>query len=76
VQLASYFDAESARLGWSILSRRHHMDLEDREHRLVEGTALGRKVVRVQVLTTSNAEASDLCGRIRKAGGDCLLPIG
>jgi hypothetical protein len=75
VQLGSYLNGRTARTGWEVLSARHRGPLMEREHRLVAGTVHGRKVVRVQVLTASHAEASDLCISIRNAGGDCFLPI-
>jgi len=72
VQVGAYLSRDAAEAGWSTLSGRLP-PLQGRNHRVVEGMADSGRVFRLQAVAGSVAEAQDLCGAIKAAGGDCQV---
>ncbi len=73
IQLGAFSDTGSAANAWSNLSKRFGF-LSDGQRKIVEGTADGgRKIYRLQAVTSNKAQANDFCAKLKAAGENCLI---
>jgi hypothetical protein len=72
VQVGAYSSRAAAETGWSTLSARF-APLQGRNHRVLEGTADGGRIFRLQALAGTAAEAEALCRAVKSAGGACQV---
>ena len=72
VQVGAYSSRAAAEAGWNQLSGRFNA-LSGVNHRIVEGTADGGTIFRLQAVSASGTAADALCRSIRNAGGDCQV---
>lgn len=76
VQLAVHFSREQAMARYDRMRRQYRTVLAGHEAVAVSGSRLGGRGaarVQVQVAMQTRQEAEDLCGRLRQAGGACLV---
>lgn len=72
VQVGAYSSRAAAEAGWNQLAGRFNA-LSGANHRIVEGTADGGTIFRLQAVSADLAGAEALCRLIRNAGGDCQV---
>jgi hypothetical protein len=73
VQLGAYGDSGTAEEAWGQLSKRFGF-LSGVNRKIAEGKGEGgRKVFRLQAITTDPAAAQQLCAKLKAAGEGCLI---
>lgn len=73
VQMGAFGDAAKAGSSWGSLSKRFGF-LSGVNHRVAEGSGEGgRKVYRLQAITTDSTAAQQLCAKLKAAGEACLI---
>ena len=74
VQIGSYAARERALAGWTVLKARYPQILDGLQAQIVEADVGGRTFHRLQAGSFPTAGAAGAaCGRLREAGGDCLV---
>ncbi len=73
IQLGAYSDAATAEESWSGLTKRFGF-LSGVNRKIAEGSAEGgRKVYRLQAVSSNAAQAQQLCAKLKAAGENCLI---
>jgi len=72
VQVGAYSSRERAEEGWQALSGSHEA-LSGVSHRVIQGTADGATVFRLQAVAGSAAAAQQLCAGLKASGADCQV---
>lgn len=73
VQLGAFGDANKAASAWGELTNKYAA-LSGLQRKIVEASGEGgRKVFRLQAVTANAAAAQALCGKVKSAGGNCLV---
>ncbi len=73
VQLGAFGDASTAEEAWGKLSKRFGF-LSGASKKIAQGTGEGgRKVFRLQVITSDPSAAQQLCAKLKAAGEGCLI---
>jgi len=73
VQLGAFSDSAKADQAWAAMGKRFGF-LSGLNRRIAEGAAEGgRKVYRLQAVTTNPAAAQQLCAKLKAAGENCMV---
>ena len=73
VQIGAFSDAATADQAWSALGKRFDF-LSGVNRKIAEGSGEGgRKVFRLQAITSNAAAAQQLCAKLKAAGEGCLI---
>lgn len=72
VQVGAYSSRDRAEAGWATLSARYPA-LGGASHRIVEGTADGSPIFRLQAVVGDVKAARSLCSALQSQGGDCQV---
>ena len=71
--MGAFSDAASANTAWTALSKRFGF-LSGVKKRVAEGSGEGgRKVYRLQAITSNASAAQQLCAKLKAAGEGCLI---
>lgn len=72
VQLGAFNNSAQAETAWTAFGKRFGF-LSGVNRRVVEANVEGRKVVRLQAITSNAAAAQQLCAKLKAAGENCLI---
>ena len=72
VQLGAFNNSAQAETAWTAFGKRFGF-LSGVNRRLAEANVEGRKVVRLQAITSNAAAAQQLCAKLKAAGENCLI---
>lgn len=72
VQVGAYSSRQRAEQGWQDLARRHPA-LSGVSHRVIEGTADGSAIFRLQAVAGDTGAAQQLCSSLKANGADCQV---
>lgn len=72
VQIGAYSSRASAEAGWNQMANRFEA-LKSVNHRILEASADGGTIYRLQAVTGDRSSADALCRGLKAAGGDCQV---
>lgn len=72
VQLGAFNNSAQAETAWTAFGKRFGF-LSGVNRRIAEANVEGRKVVRLQAITSNAAAAQQLCAKLKAAGENCLI---